>query len=135
MEERAWVVGVLLLVFLLAYYRHSPALSTPRDFLIRAAFGSSIALAICIIAGPVVQWGLYWLVFRDDGREGLDRALTWTNNTLWIVYFHRMMRRSSRIKISDIGLDNPITGNGWTRIVAWLAPQPPEADPDETRTS
>ena len=126
----AWVVGVLLLIFLLAYYRHSPALVTPRDFLIRAAFGSSVALAICIIAGPIIQYGIYWWAFHADGPEALDRALTWTNNTLWIVYFPislTLIRLEGRIMRS---LDRPITGRAWTRIVTWFAPQLPGSKHD-----
>jgi hypothetical protein len=126
----AWVVGILLLIYLLAYYRHSPTLTTPRDFLIRAAFGASVALAICIVAGPVLQWGLYWSVLQGEGQAGLDRALTWTNNTLWTMFFPVslvLIRREQHIMQA---LDRPITGKMWTRILTWLAPPAPGADRD-----
>jgi hypothetical protein len=123
------VVGAVLLIFLFAYYRHPPALSTPRDLLIRLAFGASVALAIGITLAPVIQSGIYTLCYHRD-RDYLNVAAAWTTRSisvLWLPLALVFTRLESRIMDR---LDKASTGKLWIQTVKTLAPARAQSTPN-----
>lgn len=66
----AVVAGVMLLCIPLAHHIAAPAALTPRSLLLRAAFGATTGLALCIAAAPAIQ---HLVVTRPNDRHPTRR--------------------------------------------------------------
>ncbi|MET0897104.1 MAG: hypothetical protein ABWY45_04235 [Mycobacterium sp.] len=69
-DALACVVGSMLIVILMAHHRAAPTTRSPRAYFLRAAFGATTGLAICIAIAPAIQFGVvepYFPTFDEDG--------------------------------------------------------------------
>lgn len=83
----ACVIGSLLLVILLAHHRPAPTVRTPRSYFLRAAFGATTGLALCIVMAPAIQFGIiepYYPQYDDEGF--LDSGAYLTTEVIFVLW-------------------------------------------------
>lgn len=84
----AVVIGLMLVFILLAHHRAAPTVRTPRAVLLRAAFGATTGLAMCIALAPAVQHLIvsrYFHVEFDDGSSDDAWHTTVAMAVLWFA--------------------------------------------------
>jgi hypothetical protein len=87
-DALAVVIGLMLLLILSAHHRAAPTSGTPREYLLRAAFGATLGLALCIAVAPIVQHaiiGPFFHVEEDDGYSLDAWHTTVVISILWFV--------------------------------------------------
>lgn len=87
-DALACVVGGMLIVILMAHHRAAPSTRSPRAFFLRAAFGATTGLAICIAFAPAIQFGIvepYFPEYDEDGYAiGGAYTTTVVISVLWV---------------------------------------------------
>jgi hypothetical protein len=84
----AVVIGLMLVLILSAHHRAAPTSGTPREYLLRGAFGATLGLAICIAVAPVIQHGIvgpFYHVEEDDGYSLDAWHTTVVLSILWVI--------------------------------------------------
>lgn len=87
-DALACVVGGMLIVILMAHHRAAPTTHSPRAYFLRAAFGATTGLALCIAIAPAIQFGIvepYFPTYDDEGYliDGAYRT-TVVISVLWV---------------------------------------------------
>jgi hypothetical protein len=81
------VIGSMLVVILFAHHRAAPTVHTPRSYFLRAAFGATTGLALCIGIAPVIQFGIIEPFFPRYDEEGyLDSGAYITTMVLVVLW-------------------------------------------------
>jgi hypothetical protein len=84
----AVVIGLMLMLILSAHHRAAPSSGTPREYLLRGAFGATLGLAFCIAVAPVIQHGIvgpFFHVEEDDGYSLDAWHTTVVLSILWVT--------------------------------------------------
>ena len=86
-DALACVIGTMLVVILLAHHRAAPAVHTPRSYFLRAAFGATTALALCIGIAPAIQFGVIEPYYPQYDEEGyLDSGAYVTTQVISVLW-------------------------------------------------
>lgn len=83
----AVVIGLMLMLILSAHHRAAPSTGTPREYLLRGAFGATLGLAFCIAVAPVIQHGIVSPFFHIEEDDGYSLDAWHTTTVISILWF------------------------------------------------
>ncbi|MDY6995059.1 MAG: hypothetical protein SW019_00590 [Actinomycetota bacterium] len=109
----AVIIGLLLLTILLGHHRAAPPGRTPRTFLLRAAFGATTGLALCIAIAPAIEHLIVTPFFHDEDEYGVSDDAWNTTIVISLLWF---------VVAALLAVLEP-------RIARWLDRAPRERDP------